>query len=122
MLMLDLINEAREEAGVYPVVLGDNRAAQIHADNAAGCFTGHWGTDGLTSGMRYNLAGGYQYNQENVSGYVYCQGISGRSVDAEVRYAMAGFMESPGHYLAIVNPRHRNVNLGIFHPHYCPES
>ena len=30
--MLERINEEREAAGVQPVVLGDNGAAQLHAD------------------------------------------------------------------------------------------
>ena len=73
--MLDLINAAREEAGAPPVTLCENRAAQIHADNSvAGCFSGHWGMDGLKSAVRYNLAGGYQYTSENANGFNYCRG------------------------------------------------
>ena len=112
--MLDWINDARELAGVPPVALGDNRAAQIHAENAASeCFSGHWGTDGLKSGMRYNLAGGYQYTQENVSSYTYCGHRSGRSLEGEIEEAWSGILGSPGHYGTVVNPHHREVNLGI---------
>ena len=64
--MLELINIAREDAGVPPVALGDNDAAQLHAESAlANCFGSHWGIDGLKPYMRYSLAGGYQSNGEN---------------------------------------------------------
>ena len=66
--MLQLINEERVRAGVAPVVLGDNIAAQLHAESALeNCFSSHWGIDGLKPYMRYSLAGGYQSNAENVS-------------------------------------------------------
>ena len=34
--MLELINAERVKAGVPPVVLGDNVAAQLHAEDALG--------------------------------------------------------------------------------------
>ena len=71
--MLGLINDERKKAGVPEVSLGDNNAAQIHAENSIrDCVSGHWGTDGLGPPMRYSLAGGYQSNRENASGYRYC--------------------------------------------------
>ena len=46
--MLELINEARREAGVPPVVMGTNNVAQIQADqHLEDCVSSHWGTDGL---------------------------------------------------------------------------
>ena len=46
--MLGLINDERKKAGVPEVSLGDNNAAQIHAENSIrDCVSGHWGTDGL---------------------------------------------------------------------------
>ena len=66
LYMLELINQARAEAGAPPVVLGDNHAAQLHAESGlANCFGSHWGIDGLKPYMRYSLAGGYQSNGEN---------------------------------------------------------
>lgn len=71
--MLELINLERAKVGAPPVVLGDNIAAQLHAESALeNCFTGHWGVDGLKPYMRYSLAGGYQSNGENASGLSYC--------------------------------------------------
>ena len=117
--MLELVNEARREAGVGQVVLGSNIAAQLHAEAALeNCFSGHWGLDGLKPYMRYSLAGGYQANSENVSGLDYC--ISSRdgyralySIEYEIREAMAGLMRSPGHRQNILNPAHKKVNIGL---------
>ena len=42
--MLEMINAERSKAGVSPVVLGDNVAAQLHAESSLeNCFSGHWG-------------------------------------------------------------------------------
>ena len=118
-LMLDLINEERVKAGVLQVEMGDNQAAQIHAENShAGCFSSHWGLDGTKPYMRYTLAGGYQSNAENVSGHSLCTRDShgyapNWALDREVRDTVDGFMDSPGHRDNILYPTHRKVNLGI---------
>lgn len=79
LYMLGLINSERTSAGVPPVTLGDNIAAQLHAESSlANCFSGHWGVDGLKTHMRYPLAGGYQANAENGSGSDYCIRASDR--------------------------------------------
>ena len=117
--MLELINEEREKAGVPPVTMGDNIAAQLHAENSlANCFSGHWGVDGLKPYMRYSLAGGYHSNGENVSGLDYCikssdpyRGIS--DMRSEIREAMDGLMNSPGHRRNILDRWHKKVNIGL---------
>lgn len=117
--MLDLINEARVAALAPPVVLGDNIAAQLHAEAMlANCFSGHWGVDGLKPYMRYSLAGGYQSNAENWSGLDYCikaaDGYRAISNFREnVRNAMEGLMNSPGHRRTILNKWHKKVNIGL---------
>ena len=119
--MLDLINAERRKAGVPDVSLGDNNAAQIHAENSIrDCVSGHWGTDGLVPYMRYSLAGGYQSNAENVSGRDYCLTDEERpryrpiqSIESHLRRIMDGYMGSPGHKRNILNPWHRKVNLGL---------
>lgn len=117
--MLDLINEARAEAGVPPVVLGDNIAAQLHAEEAlTNCFSSHWGIDGLKPYMRYSLAGGYQSNAENWSGLGYCvkRGEGYRAIvdmQEELRDSMQGLMNSPGHRRNILNRWHKKVNVGL---------
>ena len=118
-MMLDLINEERVKAGVTPVRLGTNRAAQIHADaSLRHCFSSHWGIDGLKPYMRYSLAGGYQSNGENGSGRDYCVVSSDGyatlgSLSSEVARTMKGWMQSPGHRRNILDPTHRMVNLGM---------
>ena len=116
--MLGLINEERMNAEVPPVVLGDNTAAQLHAESMlANCFSSHWGVDGLKPYMRYSLAGGYQHNAENVSGLDYCitpsDGYRTTGVREGIRRAMTGFMDSPGHRRQILHQWHRKVNIGL---------
>ena len=117
--MLGLINEEREKAGVGVVVLGDNRAPQIHAENALeGCFTGHWGLDGTKPYMRYSLAGGYQSSNENALGNHFCIPASGRfaankDIETEIVEAMDSWMGSFGHRRNILNPRHKKVSIGL---------
>ncbi|MXX53142.1 MAG: hypothetical protein F4Z35_04165 [Dehalococcoidia bacterium] len=117
--MLELINAERAKAGLGSVVLGDNIAAQLHAETALeNCFASHWGIDGLKPYMRYSLAGGYQSNGENGSGSDYCIKASDgyraiRSINAEIREAMEGWMDSPGHRRNILGKWHKKVNIGL---------
>lgn len=114
--MLELINENRDFVGLDPVALGNNSAAQTHAeDMKQNCYMAHWGLDGLKPDMRYVLAGGQQYNAENVSGHLSCVGSNYATVSAErqLRESMDGLMRSPGHRDNILDPHHAAVNLGI---------
>ena len=117
--MLTLINAEREKAGVGAVVLGDNIAAQLHAEAALdNCFSSHWGVDGLKPYMRYSLAGGYQSNGENGSGLDYCikasDGYAAKGpIKREIDEVMAGWMRSPGHRRNLLGPHHKKVNIGI---------
>ena len=135
--MLELINEERNAADLNPVVLGDNIAAQLHAESAIeNCFSSHWGADGLKPYMRYTLAGGYQSNGENWSGSTgwyqrngttwssidYCltktnKGfppfVTDTNIANKIRDAMEGWMDSPGHRRNILTPTHKKVNIGL---------
>ena len=117
--MLELINGERAKAGLDSVVLGDNIAAQLHAEAALeNCFASHWGIDGLKPYMRYSLAGGYQSNGENGSGSDYCIEASDgyraiQSINTEIREAMEGWMDSPGHRRNILRKWHKKVNIGL---------
>lgn len=119
LYMLELINNERLKAGREPVALGNNVAAQLHAEAAlTGCYASHWGADGLKPYMRYSLAGGYQSNGENGSGWDYCIKSSDGyaaiySIEAEIRDAVEGWMDSSGHRRNILDPWHRKVNIGI---------
>ncbi len=117
--MLELINKERAKVGVPLVTLGDNIAAQLHAESSlANCFSGHWGVDGLKPYMRYSLAGGYQTNGENGSGLDYCIRKSDRyralgSIETEIREMVDGWMRSPGHRRNILDKWHKKVNIGL---------
>ena len=117
--MLELINSERLKAGVRAVKLGDNIAAQLHADSSLqNCTSSHWGVDGLKPYMRYSLAGGYQSNGENGSGLDYCikasEGYQANSgIQEEIREAMTIWMSSPGHRRNILDPQHKLVNIGL---------
>ena len=119
LYMLELINDERVSAGMNPVVLGDNAAAQLHAEaSLENCFSSHWGVDGLKPYMRYSLAGGYQSNGENGRGRDYCIKASdgyraNGSAEQEIRQAMEGWMDSPGHRDNILDPWHKKVNIGL---------
>lgn len=118
-LMLSLINQARTNAGLPSIELGDNIAAQLHAeDSLANCTSSHWGTDGLKPYMRYSVAGGYQSNGENGHGSDYC--ITSRDfyrplgpLEQEVREAVAGWLNSSGHRRNILDMWHKKVNIGL---------
>lgn len=117
--MLELINEERVRAGVPPVTMGENIAAQLHAESAlANCFSSHWGVDGLKPYMRYSLAGGYQSNGENWYGLDYCIKASDGyralgSIESEIRQMMEVLMNSPGHRRNILDKWHKKVNIGM---------
>ena len=117
--MLSLINQERRAAGVPPVVLGDNHAAQTHAESSlANCFSSHWGIDGLKPYMRYSMAGGYQANSENGFGLNYCirpsDGFKGiPDAGTAIQKAMRELMGSPGHRRNILYRWHKKVNIGL---------
>ena len=117
--MLDLINEARERAGVPPVAMGTNNVAQIQADRLLDdCVSSHWGTDGLKPYMRYSLAGGYQVNGENFSGHREC-GLADTLLSwtddpmEMVADSVTGLLGSPGHRETMLSPEYRRVNIGL---------
>ena len=104
-------------AQVPPLVLGDNPAAQLHADSMmAYGYRSHWDTNGLTSHMRYTLAGGTGRVLENIAGPVAIvrAGAAGlETIGPALEDAHAGFMSSPEEAANLLGPRHRRVNLGI---------
>lgn len=113
---LDLVNQSRRDAGMPEVSLGNNEAAQQHAEallrhNAKG----HWGIDGLLPQMRYTLAGGTNYVAENVSYAILEPGVVYRAVDPlkTLKDHHDGLMGSPGHRRNILDKWHKRVNLGI---------
>lgn len=110
------VNHARAKEGLKPVFLGDNAAAQSHAEEMrAHRYLSHWNLGGLTPDMRYTKAGGQGYSVENVA-------IHGnRITDDCVAYDPAdwlqelldGLMTSPGHRANILTPSHNTLHLGL---------
>lgn len=115
---LQLINRDRAANGLSSVTLGDNQAAQQHAEEMLEhSYAGHWGLDGLKPYMRYTLAGGVNYEAENTSGVKTAPDPNLRyrttTPKQEIREAQEGLMASPGHRANILRPWHKKVNLGI---------
>ena len=96
LFMLQLINQERRNAGVPELTLGNNPAAQYHADSCLTTGTGsHWGSNGLKPYMRYSRAGGYQKNAENWFYWEY-EGLTGTDdIPREITKAMTSLMNSP---------------------------
>ncbi len=118
-VVLQAINGQRSRVGVSPVTLGTNGAAQAHAEASRdGCFTGHWGLDGTSPGMRYALAGGSQVNAENATGLNHCVRASERlqevtDLAAAIADAQESLAGSPSHHRTMVSPYYEKVNIGI---------
>ncbi len=116
---LQLINQDRIENGLTAVILGNNIAAQNHADDMmTNNYFSHWGADGLKPYMRYTLAGGSNYEAENE--FITSTIWSGRKDPTYTREpkemvdeAEESFLGSPGHRTNILNKWHKKVNLGI---------
>ncbi len=116
IFMLALINGEREKIGLAPVVLGDNAAAQKHAEELLRNNTrGHWGLNGMLPQMHYTLAGGVNRVAENVSNYRLVTGMpyQKRRPDALLKESHQGLMASPGHRKTILDKWHTQVSLGI---------
>lgn len=96
------------------MTLGNNSAAQKHAeDMLTNDYFSHWGIDGLKPYMRYTLAGGFNYEAENV--FYYSGGGSSLQRDLKeiLDDAEESLMGSEGHRINILNKWHRKVNVGL---------
>ena len=122
---LELINNDRADHGAAPVGLGNNAAAQQHAeDMLENYYIAHWDTGGYKPYMRYTLAGGEGAMAENAaySGFFDPGDDPDLYVDLEPRDAIRdhefGMMYDDahanwGHRDNIIAPGHQLVNLGI---------
>jgi Ca2+-binding RTX toxin-like protein len=110
-LFLQLINEARANAGVKPVtfdgeLLGSSDAHSAWMDQTD-TFS-HTGVNGSSAGTRMTSAGyGWQGWGENIA-YV-----SGGMTEATVRQLHTNLMNSPGHYANIVNGSFEEIGIGL---------
>ncbi len=131
LLALDYINEDRKLHGLTPVTMGDNEAAQLHAEDMVdGLYLGHWWLDGRKPYMVYSETGGSSYVSENAArtGFseaeynelctgpnVSCEKVSPTTDIQRLHHAMVyDDAESDWrHRINILNPGHRKVNIGI---------
>ena len=116
--MLSLINKDRQAAGLLPVILGTNNASQKHAEEMlANGYLSHWGLDGMKPYIRYTLAGGYNYEAENISApdsFINENGLyAKKDILQRLGEVEQGLMDSPGHKKNILNKWHKKVNIGI---------
>ena len=131
-LALDLINGDRRDHGLQLVGLGDNPAAQMHAEEMLKHnYVGHWWVNGRKPYMVYSLNGGSSYASENAAaaGYTDQQwsagGCGGAQANCEVpvpetaiedlHRSMIDSDESSDRARRdrILGRGHRKVNIGI---------
>ena len=123
-LLVELTNARRLNARVPPVRMGDNPAAQLHAEAALdGCYASHWDRWGLKPNHRYTLAGGTGAGAENVHATGYCVGLlEGHfpiiSMEVEVAEMVGDWMRSPEHRRVLLDPAHTVLNVGIAHDRF----
>ncbi len=106
------------ERGPRSRCFGEQRPAQLHAEaSLEGCFSSHWGINGLKPHMRYSLAGGYQSNGENGLGSDYCITGSNRyrpiACPSRDSRGYGAVVDSPGHRRNILGKWHKKVNIGL---------
>lgn len=123
---LSLVNEARVDGGLSPVIWDDfsSQVGQAHAiEMASNMYMSHWNLLGYGPDIRYSLAGGSENVQENVFSY-WQRYSSGEAVPIEnwetiIEKAHQSLMDSPGHRRNIMNPDHTHVGIGLA---YDPET
>jgi Ca2+-binding RTX toxin-like protein len=110
-LFLQLINEARANAGAKPLTFDGELLDSTDAHSAwmdqTDTFS-HTGVNGSSAGARMTSAGyGWQGWGENIA-YV-----SGGMTEATVRQLHTNLMNSPGHYANIVNGSFEEIGIGL---------
>jgi hypothetical protein len=128
---LSFINEDRSKAGLSPVKLSDNEAAQRHAEDIlATRQLSHWTTDGMKPYIAYTEYGGLGYVGQNAglggyyttslienckSGRYLCDDVDAKEQVKELEYRMMydDAASDWGHRDNILDPHHTHVSLGI---------
>lgn len=132
---LDLINSDRAAAGLPPVTLTDNYAAQAQADDiVATGHLSHWMTDGEKPYMSYSRYGGTGYVSQNAAICCYAQQANHSAISdgvlsghfftaSDIKQAIEveqdGMVNddlaccSNGHRMNILDAHHTGVSIGI---------
>jgi len=130
---LQLINSDRQNAGLPPVELSDNQAAQVHAEDMLKVRTlSHYMTDGEKPYMVYTKYGGLGYVAQNAAfqGYqdisqcnnldTICNAIDPKQAIQQAEYDMMNNDQASnwGHRDNILDKDHTNVSIGIAYDQY----
>ena len=129
---LQLINGDRTANGIAPLALGDNPAAQLHAEEMVEHdYFSTWWLDGRSTYMVYSATGGANYVRESIAwnGWreedwqrLNCDSPPGRCKvstpkeviqDIHTRRMSAADNSSSGHRENILDESHRLVNFGV---------
>ena len=119
--LLSEINRTRVDVGVQPLVAGDLRLAQSHAESMIdGCYASHWDAGGLKPYMRYAALGGVQASAEvwvGTSSYCINDGearlLRDEDVLALAQEAVARWSLSPVHAAVLFSPHFHLVSHGL---------
>jgi uncharacterized protein YkwD len=132
---LKLINEDRQQAGLSPVALSQNEAAQKHAEDIlATGYLSHWTSDGMKPYMRYTMYKGLGNVGQNVayagydksdipgcqSGIYHCPALDVQDRLKKSEYDMMydDAHANWGHRDNILDPYHTHVSIGIAYDRY----
>jgi len=121
---LQLVNKDRADYGLNPVKLGNNPAAQQHADDMLRVnYFSHWSSNGVKPYVTYTQLGGRGAVSENAGfSYSYCPSSNclQNVFDPfeEISKSEHGMVYNDaasnwGHRDNILNPHHTHVNFGV---------
>ena len=130
---LQIINEDRESFNLPPVIISNNEAAQVHADDILKTRAiSHWMTNGEKPYMTYAIYGGrgkvsqnvgfggYQNVEECIQQTAICAKLDPKAKIKSTEYAMMYDDASSnwGHRDNILDKHHTHVSLGISYDDY----
>ena len=117
--LLEVTNAVRATEGASPLRLGNNPAAQNHAERSlADCTASHWDRDGAKPGLRYASEGGHQANGENFysaneCGYPDTGEQKNLDPASMARLAAIQWSQSAGHRETMTDPGFTKVSIGL---------
>ncbi len=130
---LQIINKDRESFNLPPVIISNNKAAQVHADDILKTRAiSHWMTNGEKPYMTYAVYGGrgkvsqnvgfggYQNVEECIQQTAICAKLDPKAKINSTEYAMMYDDASSnwGHRDNILDKHHTHVSLGISYDDY----
>lgn len=130
---LQIINDDRESFNLPPVIISNNEAAQVHADDILKTRAiSHWMTNGEKPYMTYAIYGGrgkvsqnvgfggYQNVEECIQQTAICAKLDPKAKIKSTEYAMMYDDASSnwGHRDNILDKHHTHVSLGISYDDY----